>query len=262
MKRLIPGAAVVAALMSVSGTFAATVAVTKTQATNTPASVSNVTVTYIVDSGSSFNNSTFLAADATGSILVFRVGTVVGTSTTGPYATPTVGDNISISSNYQLFNQLSELTGSAATTPFSVTVNSTGNAVPAPLTYTLADLQDNNPVAETLESTRGTLTGVHFTSGVGTAFAAGTSYTVADSTGVLVGTVRTQAASASSGLALLGTTVPAGDVDIFGFVGQFSTTNALGGYQFSPVSVTATPEPASLSLLGLAGAAALRRRRA
>jgi hypothetical protein len=53
-----------------------------------------------------------------------------------------------------------------------------------------------------------------------------------------------------------GTTIPQGDVNMVGFLAQFS-----GSMEFDVVSITAVPEPASLGLLAVGGLALLSRRR-
>lgn len=253
MKRSILSAAALGLIAASSG-FAATIASVKTQSSGTAATIDSAVVSFILDAGSTFNNSTVLLSDSTGNIEAYRIPTAT-------YAAPAVGDSITITGGYNPYNGLAELTSTG--TPFAVTVNSQNNATPAPKSYTIADLQNGSANSEAYESTVGTLSGVHFTGvAAGTNFAAATSYTVTDSTGTLTATVRTQSSGVSSQASLIGTPVPTGDVSIFGVFTQFSSTDPTAGYQFNPITVTATPEPASIGLLAIGGLLGLRRRRA
>jgi hypothetical protein len=271
LKNLLIGAAAAGCLSATGSAFASTVADVKAAVLAGPISpATTVTgtaddspiVTQIIsDTGT---QSTFLLQDASGAIDVFR-------NNDSTY-TPAVGDAVDITANSVSFHGLFEM----ESTFTSVTKISSGNSLPAKSVFTISNTESGSSAAVALQSTLGTLSGVTFVAGpsntptTGT-FASNGTYTVSD--GVTSG--FTTIFVPSTDTALIGTAIPTGAVNIFGYLGQFdsaigtaatgSTATSTNGIELDPLSFTpaaTTPEPASLGLLSIGALVGLRRRRA
>ncbi|MBS1546210.1 MAG: T9SS type A sorting domain-containing protein [Bacteroidetes bacterium] len=168
---------------------------------------STVTVTGVVTSGPSLGSVRYLQ-DGTAGIAVFPG------SGSAPGFNAMPGDDLTLTGTLTNYNGLLEITPITA-----FTVNSNGNALPAPQVISPDEL------AEPVESRIVQVQGVYFQgSGV---FTAGT-WTVQ---------AGTQSANVylRSGHPLIGTPVPAGPVDVAGIASQYDPSSPYtGGYQLLP----------------------------
>jgi hypothetical protein len=249
------GLTTLAALGLASGTQAQTIAAAKTTldtATASPVttSVSNAVVTKVLTTGAT--TSSFLIQDSTGAVEVYSLPLTT--------YTPTVGDVISDSARIVSFHGLAELETSTA---FSFTG---GGTLPAPTVFTTPDLTNGSTVGLAEQSTLGTLSGVTFTA-PGT-FASNGTYTVTNAAGSATIFVP------STDTAIIGTAIPTGTVNIYGYLGQYDASVTSTGfgpsgvstndYELDPLTISAAPEPSEfVSLLlgvGVLGAIVARRR--
>ena len=201
--------------------------------------------------GHTYTSYSFLAQDSTGSLDVFGTTPAL----LGSYV-PTVGDAISVSGTYSPFHQIPEL-GSVT----AVNLQSSGNPVPSPFVSSVSQLNQGtlpNSIAGHLIELDNVMIGG--SGGVGGLFptysqatTATESFTVTDGTGSM--TLFDWVTSYSTAAALGGTAVPTGPVDLIGFDSVFGT-GATATAEFTPISITAVPEPANLGMIG-AGALAL-----
>jgi hypothetical protein len=261
-KKMIAGAVAGSLSVVAAQSFATTTADAKaallaaSAATATSVSDNPIVTEIISDNGT---QSTFLIQDAAGGIDVFR-------NADATY-TPAVGDAISIGANIVSFHGLFELEA-----PFTtVTKVSSGNALPAQDVFTIANTENGSTTGVAMQSELGTLSNVTFNSEpgdtAGTTFASNGTYSVTD--GVTSG--FTTIFVPSTATALIGQTIPTGPVNISGYFGQFDSTitssaagsgaSSANGFELDPLTITATPEPASLGLLGIGGLMIARRRR-
>ncbi|MEO5585554.1 MAG: phospholipase D-like domain-containing protein [Flavobacteriales bacterium] len=183
---------------------------------------SSVTVSGIVTSGPSLGGIRYLQ-DATGGIAAFPgSGSVSGFS-------PAPGAAITLTGT------LTEYSGLLEITPISAfTINSTGNALPAPEVIT------PNGLNESVEARMVRIEGVYF-SGSGV-FSAGT-WPVQAST-------QTANIYLASGPPLIGTAVPTGPVDITGIASQYDpSVPYTSGYQLLPRGATDIIPHASISII-------------
>ena len=201
-----------------------------------------------IDGGLTYSNYAIIASDGTGSLEIF------GHLPAGTTYVPTVGDDISATGQYTVFDGIPELenltafapTGDSGTPPDPIkTTIGALDAIPTTPNYGLSEYL--------LELDDVTLTGpAVFNTKANTS--ANTTLTASDGTNSI--TVFQWATSYSQSALLGGTTVPTGPVDMTGIVDVFSP-NA----EFVPFTITAVPEPASIGLLALSGMALLGRRR-
>ncbi|HZF99487.1 MAG TPA: phospholipase D-like domain-containing protein [Chitinophagales bacterium] len=158
-----------------------------------------VTVRGVVTNGSEFGNSIRYIQDPTAGIGLFNTSGLVGSLQRG--------DSVEATGAIAPYMNLMEI---AVT---SVTVISSGNALPAPQVVTAA-----TAFAEAYEGELVRINATEFTT-AGT-FAGNQNYDIEDATGD--GEVRINAASN-----IVGTPIPGGDVDIVGIMSQFNATYQL-----------------------------------
>jgi hypothetical protein len=198
-----------------------------------------------------------LATDGTGSVELF------GKLPTGSTYVPTVGDEISVSGTYSPYNQIPEVASMTA-----ISLVSSGNVIPAPQTYTLAQVEQATlplSIAGYLIS----IEDVTIAGASGNFPTASTGYTINDSSTPTGMELYDWTSSYSAAGALAGTPIPTGPVDITGLMDVF--TSVTGGVtnstpEFIPYSVTpvAAPEPTTWALAAMGGLsmlAGLRRRK-
>lgn len=204
--------------------------------------------------GYTYTNWAILANDGTGSIDLF------GHFPTGDTYSPAVGDEVTATGTYSPFDDIPEIGTLTAISPFGST------ASPGTQVVTLSQLQAANGFGASsfgilgyyIELDNITITQENATNTVPGNFPthANGTYTLLDSNGLNPTTMFQYASSYSSAGALGGTAVPTGPVDLTGTVDIFD-----GAAEVIPFSITAVPEPASISLLVLGGAALMARRR-
>jgi len=208
-------------------------------------------VTAVLSEPGTFNGKTyyswsFLAEDASGSLDMYNSDPLPGSYI------PTVGDAITGDGTYSPYNQIPEV-GSLS----SITVQSTGNAVPTIGTSTIATLNQTT-LPQNIAGRLWTLNNVTISGISGTFDISNLSGMISD--GVDSMTLYYWVTSyAAANQNLYGMTIPTGPVNITGFVSVYNSTSP----EFVPISITSVPEPATLSLFGAAGllALVLRRRR-
>jgi hypothetical protein len=204
--------------------------------------------------GHTYTAYSFLVNDGTGSLDVYG-------SLSGLGYTPTVGDSITVSGTYAPYHQIPEIG-----TLTSVTLNSSGNSVPGPAITTIPSAIASGTGTIPL-SLAGYLLEIDnvslYTDSAATIHVSGnfanasTGYYMKDSGGNIM-ELYDWVTSYSTDAALSGTPIPAGTVDIVGFISQSGSFPP----ELTPMSITQVPEPSTLALagLGLAGLLVSRRR--
>jgi len=206
---------------------------------------------YNANAGHTYTYWAYLAADSTGSMEVYCSS---NNAVTLGY-TPTVGDSINVTAAYSPYHGIPEMEATFT----SITLQSSGNTVPAPPIINTASISANTLNGVTTPySIAGyycELPNVYISGGpsVFPNYAGGnTTWTLTDSygTSTLYDWVTTYSACGNMG----GTAVPTGEVDIYGFVDAFN--------EMVPFAIVAVPEPTTLALIavGLVGMLAIRRR--
>ena len=204
--------------------------------------------------GYTYRTWAILAADSTGSLDVYGVMPSLG-------FTPAVGDAISFTGTYSPYHQIPELATNVNGSS-SMILYSTGNAVSSPGVYTIQQLTNSGtgPIPQGIAGHLVTLDNVSlYTDAAATIpvsgnFAMGNNVTLyAKDAGGNIIEVYDWASSYSTCGALGGTPEPTGLVDITGFVSQSSTFPP----ELTPISITAVPEPMTMSLCGAGGLLAL-----
>ena len=198
--------------------------------------------------GFTYTNYALITADTSGSLEIF------GHLPAGSTYVPTVGDAISVTGEYSPFDSIPELE-----TLTAISQVSTGNAVPAPVSVTIPQLNAAiTPPNFALSEFLVTVPDVTL-SGATTFLTHGnTSLTATDASGNTL-TVFQWASSYMAAGALGGTPVPTGSVDMTGIFDTFDGAPEFIPFSFAPSA--AAPEPASLGILGIASVAMILRRR-
>jgi hypothetical protein len=189
--------------------------------------------------GYTYTSDSFLAEDSSGSLDMFY-------SSTASSYTPTVGDAVTVAGAYGPYQGLPEIGK-----PLTITQESTGNTVPAPLLETVSAI---NLTATNSEALLGSAAGYliqldNVTLGnAGSTWAthANVTTSVTDNTGTMI--LYDWASSYSVDGALGGTAVPTGPVDVTGFIDFYAPSSET---EFIPVSIVSVPEPTAMSLCGL-----------
>jgi hypothetical protein len=199
--------------------------------------------------GYTYTSYAILAQDSTGSVDLY--GALSG-------YTPTVGDAVAATGLYSPYHQISEIG-----TITSISAISSGNPVPAPVSYTIPQLiaSGTGLLPENLSGYLVELDNVRLyansaaTTPVSGNFAthANTALYAKDGSGNIM-EVYVWASSYSVDGAMGGTAIPTGTVDITGIVSQSGTFAP----EITPFSITsAVPEPSVMALLGIGGTAFL-----
>jgi hypothetical protein len=211
--------------------------------------------------GYTYTSNATIVEDSTGSIDLF------GKNPTGDTYVPAVGDTVTSTGTYSPFDAIPEIESQTA-------LSMTGTAaVPAPVTVTVGQIyNDGSTLPSAISGYYLALNNVLITQQVGNStnvvpgnfptHANGT-YTIYDASDTSQSspvTLFQYASSYSSAGALGGTAIPTGPVDITGIVDEF-TSKGVTSPEFIPFSITAVPEPTTLSLLGMGGLLLARRRR-
>jgi hypothetical protein len=218
---------------------------------------SSPVITTILSQPGTFGGHTYttwavLAQDSTGSIDVF------GAMPSGSYTTPTVGDAINAAGTWSPYHQIPELG-----TLTSISLASSGNAVPARPTTTIGYLNTSLTIPQNLAGYPVEIDNVSLytdsaaTTPVSGNFAgANTAFYMKDGGGNIMELYFWYTSYACDG-AMVGTPIPTGLVDVVGLLSQSGTY----GVEITPYSITQVPEPSTLALAALGVAGLLIRRR-
>ncbi len=242
----------VASLVTLTSANASNIATIEAQPTGTPGLTidSGPVVTAIVSQPGTFNGKTytswsFLINDGTGSLHVYASAAVLS----GLGYTPTVGDAITVTGTYSPYHQIPQLT-----TPTAISVSSSGNAIPAPLTKTISAIKQSPLPLDIggymVELDQATITGQ---SGFFGTTDSPPSATITDATGSMKLYYWPGTFSAANSN-LFGQAIPTDPVSVIGFVSIYS-----GAAEFNPISIV--PEPVAVSLLAMGGLALFWRQR-
>lgn len=188
--------------------------------------------------GYTYKNYSFLAADSSGSLDMFY------SSTASSYA-PAVGDAVSVSGSYAPYEGLPEI----STPSISISKISSGNVSPGATLVTIPQVNVTALSSQSLVNYPGTLVQIDNVT-LGNAGSVWTSHanvttTISDGANSMV--LYDWASSYSVDGALGGTVAPTGLVDVTGFVDFYASASEA---EFIPVSITAVPEPVTMSFLG------------
>ena len=186
--------------------------------------------------GKSYSSWSFFVKDSTGSADVY--GTLSGLG-----YTPAVGDAVTVTGEWSPYHQLPELEY-----PTAISAVSSGNPVPNPVSATISQLNQTTLPAN-IAGYLATVSNVTIVGASGNFPSGNTSYTISDGTNSM--TLYDWTTSYSCDGALIGTPIPTGPVNITGFMSVYPGTP--GSPEFTPISITAVPEPATLVLLAAAG---------
>ena len=201
---------------------AQTIAVARTAAIG-----ASVTITGVVTNGSEMGSSVRYVEDATAGIAVYP-----GAQWTS-FTAPNIGDNVTVTGVLSQFNGLLEL----GPTLTSITVNSSGNALPNPQTTTPSGIN---------ESSEGELVSVG-----NVVFDLAGSVITGNSTYTFTAGGQTGVIYVRSGSVLVGTNLPASAITLVGIVSQFDATAPFdGGYQVLPRDENDFILPAGVAIVG------------
>jgi phosphatidylserine/phosphatidylglycerophosphate/cardiolipin synthase-like enzyme len=201
---------------------AQTIAVARTAAIG-----ASVTITGVVTNGSEMGSSVRYVEDATAGIAVYP-----GAQWTS-FTAPNIGDNVTVVGALSQYNGLLEL----GPTLTSITVNSSGNALPTPQTTTPSTIN---------ESFEGELVSVG-----NVVFDLAGSVITGNSTYTFTAGGQTGVIYIRSGSVLVGTNLPASAITLVGIVSQFDATAPFdGGYQVLPRDENDFILPAGVAIVG------------
>ncbi len=201
---------------------AQTIAVARTAAIG-----ASVTITGVVTNGSEMGSSVRYVEDATAGIAVYP-----GAQWTS-FTAPNIGDNVTVVGALSQYNGLLEL----GPTLTSITVNSSGNALPTPQTTTPSAIN---------ESFEGELVSVG-----NVVFDLAGSVITGNSTYTFTAGGQTGVIYIRSGSVLVGTNLPASAITLVGIVSQFDATAPFdGGYQVLPRDENDFILPAGVAIVG------------
>jgi hypothetical protein len=264
------------ALAAAAPVFGSSIATVEGQASGSAATIGNpagdptAVVQAILSAPGSVNGRTYssyaiLTNDGTGSLDLF------GTLPAG--YVPAVGDAVSAAGTYSPFHQIPE-----NGTITSLTQVSTGNALAPITTATIPQMNQatmplggppvpgGSAVGEYLFNVNNVTLSTNPGSG-GSVLTPGMTFPntnldflMTDSSSNSMVFFYWPTSYSMVNANLFGQTVPTGPVDMTGFVSVFGT-GASATPEFTPISITAVPEPASLGLLGIGGAMLLVRKR-
>jgi hypothetical protein len=255
-KRIVSSAVIGLAALSSAPAWASSISAIEAAGSGTQ-TVDSGTVTAILSQPGMFNGKTytswsFLVDDGTGSMDMY--GTLAGLG-----YTPTVGDTITATGAYAPYHQIPELA------PTSIAITSTTNSyVPGsePTVGTISASSLNPAIGTALPfSVAGhyiTVSNVTIGGLSGTFGIANLTGTITDGSGNSMSLYYWPTSYSVANANLFGQTIPTGPVNITGFDSVYSTSSAP---EFTPISITAAPEPASLALLALGGLLILPRRK-
>ena len=160
--------------------------------------------------GKTYSSYSFLVNDGTGSADVF------GTSLPNGY-TPTVGDALSVVGTYSPYHQIPEI-GTVTT----LTVESTGNVVPAPLIETIPNVNlatlPENIAGQLITVKNVSISGISGTFGV-----ANLTGTITDGASNSMVLYYWPTSYSMANADLFGQTIPTGPVDLTGFVSVYTS---------------------------------------
>ena len=236
---------------------AANIATIETQASGTAVTLdTSPVVTAILSQPGTWNGKTytgwsFLAQDSSGSLDIFATATALS----GLGYTPTAGNIItSVSGTYSPFHQIPEIA-----TLTALTSDGAAGTVPAPTLTTIPAINVATEPFSTagymLELDNVTIGGISGTFGV-----ANLTGTITDSGSNSMTFYYWPTSYSVANANLFGQAIPTGPVNMTGFVSVYNSVA-----EFTPITVTAVPEPGALILLGagfVAVAAMFLRRRA
>jgi phosphatidylserine/phosphatidylglycerophosphate/cardiolipin synthase-like enzyme len=201
---------------------AQTIAVVRTAAVG-----ASVTITGVVTNGSEMGSSVRYVEDGTAGIAVYP-----GAQWTS-FTAPNIGDNVTVTGVLSQYNGLLEL----GPTLTSITVNSSGNALPTPQTTTPSAIN---------ESFEGELVSVG-----NVVFDLAGSVITGNSTYSFTGGGQTGVIYIRSGSVLVGTNLPASAITLVGIVSQFDATAPFdGGYQVLPRDENDFILPSGVAIIG------------
>ncbi|HUU83111.1 MAG TPA: PEP-CTERM sorting domain-containing protein [Phycisphaerae bacterium] len=240
-----------ALIWAASPALAGTVADAKLAGPGVEVTLDNVVISSTTDLIAATTAKNFHVQDATGGLCAFGPNFPIDQL----LAEAGEGDSISITGTTTSWQGLFEF--SLFDGPASL-INNGYVGTPLAIPITPGDIQDYSATAEALENMLATLTDVTFVD-AGGVFAGATDYMVTD--GVHNGWIRISTYEQD----IVGTTIPAGSVDITGLVSQWDDNNPPPGqpgvgYLLTPRDLTdIVPEPATLWLLALCAMALTRR---
>ena len=217
--------------------------------------------------GYTYGNYAYLAADSFGSIDTFYSSTAAGPAANYPH--PTVGDTILVQGTYTRFDGIPEIENNAVQAINVFGPGSQGNApyYSSPVVTTISTINVGvngnglNAAVQGGRSLAGDYLQLHGVtiSGAGANWAvhANTTATITDGSGSMTMFLWASSYMSCGAIAAAGGPVPTGQVDMTGFVDDFTNTSTgISTAEFVPTSITIVPEPSAMNLCGLGSALA------